>query len=511
MKKALLFHYLFFNVFYIVALVFLSRFNLNGMTDDTYYLSSIYNFWNLGRLDLAIDRGIFNNFLANHFNPMLIILSPLAYIFPKPLHLLTAINYIFIALWYMASIYIIIKVYGEKVYINLKFSFSFFILFFIFSATLFNTFINYNGLHSVLFAMPFLTLAHYFLFINRSYILAVLFYLPALLTKEEYWLLFIFFSLSVFIMSKEKKYLLLFFGSLIGFYLVYAQLMPWLGGGVKGVHIGHYNYLIDALSLDQAWKNFISLPQLLKKGFLLVLFFLPALFLLNGKLYYKEWRSNIGLILSISPTIGYCYLSSQASMSYFTHEHYSLPIISVLFALIINNISTINRLSIIFYIMINLVIIMLVLYFKQPWQYASYQDEPVLQEKILPKLNLNYTDYLLVDDRTGVYFSHYQVDYFSNISNKHYRYEQPKYIIINTRYIFLRNNTGKKNDFLVDTYEYLRGIKELANYEIIISIYPFLVFVPIKDRISSHSSLSKFELKNWDIKSFKSNVWLKNY
>ena len=79
--------------------------------------------------------------------------------------------------------------------------------------------------------------------------------------------------------------------------------------------------------------------------------------------------------------------------------------------------------------------------FKEPWQYKYYQDESQLENKIKKLMILNYDDHILADDRTGLYFANNQINFLKFINDKT---REPKYIILNLRYIFYTNNIKRQ-------------------------------------------------------------------
>ena len=154
-------------------------------------------------------------------------------------------------------------------------------------------------------------------------------------------------------------------------------------------------------------------------------------------------------------------------MSYWTHEHYVLPVLPVIL-LILLKYSSFSKIRILFYILINLILICGILSMKEPWQYKYYQDESQLENQIKPLMTLNYDDYILVDDRTGLYFANHQINFPKFIKDKT---RDPKYIVLNLRYIFYTNNIKRhKSKEVISSFKFLKDYeKDLNDYGIFVS------------------------------------------
>ncbi len=494
-QKTLLFTILFF----IISSIFVN-FQLLGATDNGWYLNLIYNFYDVKTFDVSFSGGY--NYLGIHFSPFWVLFSPFVYFFNSPIYLLYFINFLGYMFWFLTSLYILEK--SLKKELTLKEQTYFFIMFFASITVLFNYFLNYNGIHEVLFAMPFLILSYYFLLIKQEYKKAFLWYLPTLMIKEEFWLLLIFFNLAIFISSREKRYIFYSFISAILFYILYFKIMKSLHTDENtGILSGHYSYIFEAKSISELIDSIFNLPLMKQRLFLIFSFFVPFIFLIDlKKIVIKDILIFIFLIM---PTMGYCFLSKQTPMTYWLFEHYSLPILPVMFIAIMKY-PRITKIRVFSYLMINAIFILIVLFFKQPWQYKYYQDEVQLKEKVLKKLDLNYDDFILSEDRTGLYFSNYQVDYVGLINIKNNINKKAKYIIFNTRYSYSVQNLKLATSIKdITSFEYIDTFNDnLQNYGILYLNYPFIIFSKDKE---SNLSYNKELLNSWDKKTIESNRW----
>ena len=105
----------------------------------------------------------------------------------------------------------------------------------------------------------------------------------------------------------------------------------------------------------------------------------------------------------------------------------------------------------------------------------------------------NY-DHILADDRTGLCFANTQVNFLKYIEDNS---RQPKYIILNLRYLYYINNLQrhKTNDELssfefVDSYE-----QKMNGYGILYLNFPFVVY---EKNLKSNLEIQLNELNNWD-------------
>ncbi len=502
LKVKLLKKFLIFIILFFTLSLLLIQFQLNGLTDNGWYLNLIANFLNFKNSYISIDGGY--NYLGAHFSPFWIIFSPFLYFIESPIKLLYFINYLGYMFWFLASLIIVENKMQKK--FSIKEQIYFFILFFSSITVLFNYFFNYNGIHEVLFATPFLTLSYYFLFIKQEYNKALLWYLPTLLIKEEFWLLLIFFNIALFISSKDKKYILYSLISAILFYILYFKLMKILYGEEdSGLLSGHYSYIFEAKSIDELFNSIINLSLMKQRIALMFSFFIPFIFLINFK--NITIKDILILIFLIIPTMGYCFLSKQTPMTYWLYEHYSLPILPAIFIAIIKY-PKITKLRLFGYLIANLILVLIVLYNKQPWQYKYFQDEKQLLNTIKPILELKHSDFILSEDRTGIYFSNYQVDYVDNINFRNNVNKQAKYLIFNTRYSYSAQNLKlAKPQISLSTFDYINNFQNnLSNYGIIYLNYPFIVYAKDKD-IESNLSYTKEMLDEWDKQTIEANNW----
>lgn len=482
-------------LFMLAFMLTVNAYQLNGLTDSGFYIEPIYRFFYSGRFDIAIFGGI-DNFLSAHFSPFWLLFSPLAGLFPNPVLLVNVL--FFIA--YTASLVALHRVYlGNTA--NYKTMLLLFLLFISIPAVLFNFNFNFNGLHSVLFAPVFLIPAYYHLFIADNAKKALLWYLPLLTIKEEFWLLGIFFSFALFFRYREYRYILLTLLFAVAFYLLYFKVMASLHNGEgTGVLSGHYSYLFEAKNFNELLNALLGLGYWERRVAFILLFFLPFMIVIKIKrITFKDWLTAI---IIIGPTLGYCLLSQQTPMNYWLFEHYSLPVLPVLIILM-KKYGSLSIPRLIVFFVVNVLLIVGVISQKQPWQYKYYQDEAQLSEKILPLLKLNHEDFILADDRTGIYFTPYQVDYLRFIRKGKNKNKNAKYIIINTRYTYSAANLKYTGARSVSTYEYLTS-KALHDYKSIYESYPFIVLTFEKE---AHFFLDQAKFDRWDLRTRASNEW----
>lgn len=485
-------------VYSLYLAVFLSivvNFQLNGLTDSGFYLEPIYNFYNFKTFSIAIYGGL-ENHLANHFSPFWILFSLLVPFLENPIQM---INFIFIVA-YLGILLMLHNLFFQKDF-SYKNSFLLFALAILTPPLLFNFNLNYNGLHSVIFAPIFLIPSYYYLFIKEDPIKTIYWFLPLFLIKEEFWLLAVFVSFAIFVRFKELRFLVLSLVSLLLFYLLYYKVMGTLhSGDGAGVLSGHYSYLFESKDLSILFKEFLNLGYWDRRILFISLFFFPFLFIVDiKKIVIKDW---ISAVLIIGPTFGYCILSQQTPMTYWLFEHYSLPVLPVLIILVKKyGIFSQKRLALFF--IINIILIGAVVSQKQPWQYKYYQDEEQLLEKIIPKLDIDFSDFLLADDRTGVYFTQYQTDYINFINKGKNKTKTAEYIIVNTRYSFSAHNLKYTRAGDKSSYDYLKKFS-FTNYKKIYENYPFIV---LEKEEGNTPEFHKEILDDWDKKTIESNRW----
>jgi len=467
-------------------------FQLHGMTDSTFYLQPLYNLFNLNTFKISI-YGEINNFLADHFNPFLLVLFPLASIFNP----IVFLNFLIVVSY--STFFTIVYTFMSKKINIVMFS----MLLFSIPVLFFNFYLNFNGFHPVVLAPIFLIISYNYLFVEENANKSLLWFMPLLLIKEEFWLLLVFLSFSLFIRFNKIKYIFLTVVSAVLFISIYKLMSILYSENAAGIHSGHYAYIFDAANFKDLLDSIFNLAHWDRRILFIVLFFFPFLMLIDlKKIVLKDW---ITLVLIIGPTFGYCILSRQIPMTYWLFEHYALPVLPVVL-IIVKKYGTFTNKRLLLFFFINTSLIASVISLKQPWQYKYYQDEKQLQEQVIPKLDLNFKDFLLVEDRTGVYFSEYQVDYVQYLNFMNNKNKIAKYVIFNTRYSYLANNikynttTNKKA-----SYDYILNImKDLNSYEIIYAKYPFVIY--------KHNSVSKIQisatlLDQWDKKTIKSNKW----
>ena len=138
---------------------------------------------------------------------------------------------------------------------------------------------------------------------------------------------------------------------------------------------------------------------------------------------------------------------------------------------------------------------------KEPWQYKYYQDEDQLENQIKPLMTLNYDDYILVDDRTGLYFANHQINFPKFIKDKT---REPKYIVLNLRYIFYTNNIKRhKSKEVISSFKFLKDYeKDLNEYGILYQNYPFVVY---EKKLKGNIDINPEVMKDWDLISIQDN------
>lgn len=484
-----------YTLYMLAFMLAVNTFQLNGLTDSGFYIEPIYRFFYAGRFDIAIFGGI-DNFLSAHFSPFWLFFSPLAALLPNPIFLINALFFIV----YTAILIVLHRVFLENT-ANYKTMLLLFLLFISIPTVLFNFNFNFNGLHSVLFAPIFLIPSYYHLFVEDNAKKALVWYMPLLTIKEEFWLLGIFFSFALFVRYREYRYVLLTLLFAVAFYLLYFKVMASLFNGEgTGVLSGHYSYLFEAKNFSELFNLLLGLGYWARRIVFILLFFLPFLIVIKLKcISFKDWLTTI---LIIGPTLGYCILSQQTPMNYWLFEHYSLPVLPILIILM-KKYGSLSAPRLTIFFVLNVLLIVGVISQKQPWQYKYYQDEAQLSEKILPLLDLDHEDFILADDRTGIYFTPYQVDYLRFIRKGKNKNKNAKYIIINTRYTYSAANLKYTGARSVSTYDFLRS-KKLHDYRIIYENYPFIVLTFEKEALLS---LKRTKLDTWDLRTRESNVW----
>ena len=475
---------LIFTAMFVLLTLILKPFQLMGITDQGYWINFFYNFINLGEPKSLL--------IKSHFfeHSLLFLISPLAYI-KNPIFLSYVLYYLTYLSWFL-TFYLLS--FGK---FELKKVCQSFLLFFCSTTLFFHYGLNFNGWNSIYIAPALMALSYYFSFIKANYKKSILSFLPLLLLKIQFWLLLPFLLLSIYVHSKKKRYLVCTLISLIGFffYLLKIRLAlydnSFTGSPLLSAY-GHLN-INDLNNFLQIFFNNIGL-----KLSLIIAFFFQFLFLIDLKAIKK--KDLLIYFLLIFPIFSYCILSSRTVMSYWTHEHYVLPVLPVIL-LILLKYSSFSKIRILFYILINLILICGILSMKEPWQYKYYQDESQLENQIKPLMTLNYDDYILVDDRTGLYFANHQINFPKFIKDKT---RDPKYIVLNLRYIFYTNNIKRhKSKEVISSFKFLKDYeKDLNEYGILYQNYPFVVY---EKKLKGNIDINPEVMKDWDLISIQDN------
>lgn len=481
---------IFFTLFGVVTVI-LSSFQLMGLTDFGYYFSFLYNFADSGSLKYILE-GREINYLGSHFSPIWLIFSPLTFL--DPISLSYTLFFIGYTAWFMAAHH----VWFDEKKATAKESLLFFICAFASVTVLFNYNLTYNGIKEVLFAVPFLTIAYRELMIKERYDRAAIWYLPTLLIKEEFWLLYIFFWIAVFVRSGRKNHLLFALLAAIAFAILYFKVMRWLYGHGIGHLAGHYSHLFEAKSIGDLAHGILSLNQIPQRIALMVSFFVPFALLIRWR--DVSLKDFVAAILIVGPTVGYCFLSQQAAMSNFLFDHYSLPIIPMLFALIVKY-RALSKQRLFAYLLLNIVFIAGILCIKQPWQYRYYMDEKQLQKEVMPLVPKGAA--VAVEDRTGIYFlGRNRVIYVNAVDMSVF---EPQYIVVNTRYTYLANNVKFRPIVpQLSTNSYLNSFNKIQYFTPIYVKFPFLVY---KKGVDGNLTISDRQLNEWDKKTVEASRW----
>jgi hypothetical protein len=480
-----------FSVLFILLSTLLYRFQLIGLTDHGFWLSSFYNLAN---------NHIANTTLLNksHFlaYPFIYIFTPFAYIIKNPIYFAYLLSYVTYLSWFTVSFLLLKKEVSVK---NIS---MYFLLFFSSATILFYYNLNYNGYESVFLSIPFLLLSYYFAFIKQDYKKSILLFMPLLLIKSNFWLILIFLFLAIYIKERKFKYIMFSIFTLISMLLYFKFLNIVIEDNASAILMNErFSHIFDATSIYELIVNIISMDGKLKKLILIVVFFIPFSFFINFK---KVSYSDILIsLLLIFPTFSYCFLSNHVAMSYWVQEHYSTPILAIIFIMILKY-QYFSKIRVYGYLLSNLILFLLIISLKQPWQYKYYQDETQLLKTIVPTLLLKSTDYVLADDRTGIYFTNTQVDYIEFDKKK--TDIVYKNIIINLRYIYSSNNLKhNKPKVLISSYSYLYSKDILKSYNINYINYPFIIYGQNKD---INLSISEKLLDTWDNQTKNSNKWI---
>jgi hypothetical protein len=296
--------------------------------------------------------------------------------------------------------------------------------------------------------------------------------------------------------SKNKKYLIYAVLSILTFYL-YINVRPNIfGESTTGILLDTAYSHIISYDLNIFFETFLrNIPLKLS---LISAFFVQFIFLIN----FKAIKRNDALIalLLILPIFSYCILSSRTVMSYWTHEHYALPVLPVIF-LIFLKYGILSRIRITLFVIVNLILILGILSLKEPWQYKYYQDETQLNNNIMTLMTTSYNDHILADDRTGLYFTNNQVNFLKYIEDRN---REPKYVVLNLRYIYYINNIQRhRSKEASSSFEFINDyVKNLNDYGILYLNYPFIVY---EKNLKSDLEINLNMLNNWDQKILSDN------
>tara|TARA_B100000795_G_scaffold158107_1_gene118816 strand:+ start:498 stop:1961 length:1464 start_codon:yes stop_codon:yes gene_type:complete len=475
---------LIFTAMFFLLTLTIKPFQLMGITDQGYWINFFYNVINLGEPVSSLNKT--TNILEYS---LLILISPLAYI-KNPIALSYVLYYLTYLSWFL-TFYLLY--FGQ---FEIKKVYQSFLLFFCSTTLFFHYGMNFNGWNSIYIAPALMALSYYFSFIKANYKKSILLFLPLLFLKLQFWLLLPFLLLSIYIHSKNKQYLLYAFLSLIVFFF-YLKIRPLL------YDESFTGYLLESayshLNINDI-KNFIQifLDNIGLKLTLMLAFFVQFIFLIDLKAIKKN--DLFIYFLLIFPIFSYCILSSRTVMSYWTHEHYVLPVIPVIL-LILLKYSSLSKIRIFLFVITNLILICGIFSLKEPWQYKYYQDESQLENKIKTLMTLNYDDHILADDRTGLYFSNHQINFLKFINDKT---RHPKYIVLNLRYIFYINNLKRQQSKeVISSFEFVEDYeKNLNEYGILYYNYPFIVY---ENKLISNVEIDSEVMNDWDQMSIQNN------
>ncbi len=501
----------FLNIFFSAILfIFLisytvKDYQLLGVEDSGIFLNVIYNFARTFSFDSFVLDAFTKqfNFLSNHFSPFWIIFSPLSTVIDKPVelyYLIMSSGYIFLLTTFS---YIYFKVFKKINFIKL---FLFFSLTISFVSLFFEYSLNIHGVHETLFAMPFLSMAYYYFFIKQNNAKAILFYLPALFIKEDVVLVLSFLMLAIFIKTREIKYLLYSFLSLLLFFLIYIVIMQdiYFSGETVSNQGKYFEYLFNyngVFNYLTKIYNHLSIRSFVT----VVAFFLPFIFLIKfNKISQIDW---VGFVLLSFVTIAMAILGG-GKFANFIYAHYGNLIIPIVFIAILKY-GRINFYTIVFYVVINISLIVLVIDVKQSWQYKYYVDEKKLYSDVMPKLDLEKDISIATDDRTGIYFANHHVQLL-----KFQKKNEHDYLIVNVRYLFFKENMVYSNrhnsvDKYSSSYNVIdKFLKKHNEMFVIYADYPFIVLG--KNGISTFDSL-KDDIKSWDKRTLEETPYIKSF
>lgn len=472
-----------FSLFFLIFTLIIKSYQLIGLTDYGFWLTAYKNFIHSGVFNTSVTDGH-----AFWSSSLILVFTPIFYFFKDPIIDVYLLNYFTYLLWFMVSYLVLFNGF------NLKKTVFYFIIFFSSVTVLFHYNLNYNGWESVFLAVPFTIMSYYYLFIKSNYKKSILWFFPLLFLKVEFFLVLIFLNLAFYIGERNKKYLYGALTSVMIFVIYLKVLSPLLTSSSEGsLLMGRYGHLLHIESL----ASFIFDISFIKRVMLILLFFFPFLSFIDLKKI--ESKSLLQFLMILTPTIGYCILSSHIAMSYWSIEHYSLPILGLVFIFIVKY-GVFSKERIIVFIAVNMFLASIIIYNKQPWQYKYYQDEKQLKERVFPLLILDTKTKIVADDRSGIYFTNSQVNYLNYI-----KVTKPKYIVINTRYTYSSANLKYKVVKVIKSSEYIRNLHITQNYKLIYKNYPFVI---LEKKFGSIFSVDSVDLNIWDKKTIESNRWI---
>ncbi|WP_416695895.1 hypothetical protein [Candidatus Pseudothioglobus sp. Uisw_050_01] len=476
-----------FSLLFLALTILLIPFQLMGVTDQGYWINSLYNFIHSGEFVTSFnDRHNFSE------HSLLLLISPLALI-RNPILFSYVLYYLTYLSWFL-TFYLLY--FGKFNYQNFLKSF---ILFFCSTTVIFHYALNFNGWNSIYISPPILMAAYFFAFIKNDYHKSILIYLPLLLLKIQFWIILPFFLLAIYYQSRDKKFIFYVSTSIIIFLLYLFGRQFLFAHSTTGNLLNlSYSHILNG-NIKVFFEIFFN--SFMVKIALISAFFIQFIFLFDLKNISKNDFLTYALL--IFPIFSYCILSDRTVMSYWTHEHYVLPVLPVIF-LILKKYGAFSRKRITLFILVNIVLITGIYSLKEPWQFKYYQDQNQLVKKIQPLLVLNHNDHILSDDRTGLYLANYQANFLKFITDKT---RPPKYIIINTRYIFYTNNIKRaKSINTISSFEYVQEYeKNLDGYGILYLNYPFVVY---ENNLKSEIKINSKVIDDWDVKFNQLNKFL---
>lgn len=491
----------FFIIFSIHSLLFvgltliLKPFQLLGTDDSGLYLSLIYQFYREWNFESSYYCGV--SYLANHFSPFWAIFALFIPLISSPIELYYLVSYLGFTL--LSSTFAFLY-FSTRVRFSLAESAFIFLLVFSSVTVLFQYSLNFNGIHDVVFAASFLMISYYFLIIKDDYFKSLLFFLPTLLIKEEFFLIGFFYALAVYVKSRKVTWFSVGFLFLFCFYLVHFIYMKSQYDGDEIVNLGYlYNYLFELKSLAYVPDAIINNNNIPRELFLIATFFIPFVLLIDFKKI--ETKDILVFLFIVLPTVGYCFLAAGTRLSNFLFDHYGFPILPLIAVFVIKY-GLFSHKRVLLYVLVNALLAVFIVSQKQPWQYKYYQDEDKLVNKIIPLIGEDKDMVIATDERTGIYFADRKLAAPNMCKN-----QKPEYVVLNTRYLYSAMNISRSS--LLDgkhisTYDYLQEIG-LDRYSLIYQEYPFLLFQ--QSGIGTGVRLNGSELDLWDRRTEESNKW----